>query len=65
MFSSSKGFDTVGEDSGILRVCQIDGLSILHKTFDPNLFKMTFSSYEYYYAHQLMNSGKGKMTSTT
>ena len=65
IFSSSKGSDTVGEDSGILRVCRSDGLSILHKTSDPNLFKMTFSSCEYFSAHQLTNLGKGNVTSTT
>jgi hypothetical protein len=64
-FSSSKGSDTSGEDSGILRACRIDGLSNSHKTSDPNLFKMTLSSHEYCSAHQLMNSGKGKATSMT
>jgi hypothetical protein len=54
----------VREDSSILRACRIDGLSISHNTSDPNLFKMTFSSCKYYSAHQLMNFGKGKTTST-
>jgi hypothetical protein len=53
------------EESGTLRVCLSDGLSISHKTSDPNLFKMTLSSYEYCSAHQLMNSGKGNTTSMT
>jgi hypothetical protein len=37
----------------------------LHKTSDPSLFKMTFSFYEYFSAHQPINSGKGNATSTT
>jgi hypothetical protein len=34
----------MGKDSGILRVCQSEGLSISHKTSDTNLFKMTLYS---------------------
>jgi hypothetical protein len=64
IFSSSKGSDTMGEESGILRVCRIDGISISNKTSEPNLFKMTFSSYKYCFVHQLTNSGKGKIIST-
>jgi hypothetical protein len=60
-FSSLKGSDTIDKYSGILRESRIDRLSTLHMTSEPCLFTTTFSSCEYFSAHQPINSGKGKV----